>query len=41
MEEGVVQAGEVVVQEYVGAFQRLSFPRDFGSYVTGQELNDD
>ena len=41
MEEGVVQAGEVVVQEDVGAFQRLSLPHDFSSIVTGQELNDD
>ena len=34
VEEGVVQAGEVVVQEDVGAFQCLSFSHDFSSLVT-------
>ena len=34
VEEGVVQAGEVIVQEDVGAFQCLSFSHDLSSLVT-------
>ena len=34
VEEGVVQAGDVVVQEDVCAFQCLSFSHDLSSLVT-------
>ena len=34
VEEGVVQAGEVVVQEDICAFQCLSFSHDLSSLVT-------